>query len=30
MSAVLVVGLALQWWWLRTYFVIDPYSHGHP
>ncbi len=29
-STVLVVGLALQWWWLRTYFVIDPYSHGHP
>lgn len=29
-TAVVTVGLALQWWWLRTYFVIDPYSHGHP
>jgi hypothetical protein len=29
-TGVVVVGLALQWWWLRTYFVIDPYSHGHP
>jgi hypothetical protein len=29
-AAVVVLGLALQWWWLRTYFVIDPYSHGHP
>ncbi len=23
-------GFLLQWWWLRTYFVIDPHSHGHP
>jgi len=29
-TAVVVVGLLLQWWWLRTYFVIDPHSHGHP
>jgi hypothetical protein len=29
-AAVVCVGLALQWWWLRSYFVIDPYSHGHP
>jgi hypothetical protein len=29
-ALVLAVGLTLQWWWLRTYFVIDPYSHGHP
>lgn len=28
--SVLAIGLALQWWWLRTYFVIDPWSHGHP
>jgi hypothetical protein len=27
---VVAVGLAAQWWWLRTYFVIDPWSHGHP
>jgi hypothetical protein len=30
MLAVLVVGVFLQWWWLRTYFVIDPVSKGHP
>jgi hypothetical protein len=29
-GAVAVVGFFLQWWWLRTYFVIDPSSHGHP
>jgi hypothetical protein len=29
-TTVLTVGLAVQWWWLRSYFVIDPYSHGHP
>ena len=29
-GAVAVVGFLLQWWWLRTYFVIDPHSHGHP
>ena len=27
---VVVVGFSLQWWWLRTYFVIDPSSKGHP
>lgn len=30
LAGVLVLGLLLQWWWLRTYFVIDPASHGHP
>ena len=30
MAAVALVGFFLQWWWLRTYFVIDPSSHGHP
>jgi hypothetical protein len=30
MAGVVLVGFVLQWWWLRTYFVIDPYSHGHP
>jgi hypothetical protein len=29
-ALVIAAGLALQWWWLRTYFVIDPYSRGHP
>jgi hypothetical protein len=29
-SGLILLGLALQWWWLRTYFVIDPYSRGHP
>jgi hypothetical protein len=30
MLAVVVAGVVLQWWWLRTYFVIDPMSEGHP
>jgi hypothetical protein len=30
MLAVVVAGVVLQWWWLRTYFVIDPMSKGHP
>jgi len=30
LTGVIVVGFLLQWWWLRTYFVIDQYSHGHP
>ena len=29
-AGVLTIGLALQWYWLRTYFVIDPHSKGHP
>jgi hypothetical protein len=30
LGLVIVIGFLLQWWWLRTYFVIDPYSRGHP
>jgi hypothetical protein len=29
-ALVVGVGVLLQWWWLRSYFVIQPSSVGHP